>query len=377
MIWIVTWKRITEDLMTIRKEEDLTYTVWHSQRHPISRKPKMLRRVGIKSLAEAKRVEKELIIKIHKKFEKTISPSWKEVVDEFIMFSKEKELSPRTVDNRKLCLNAYTMGAWKDKSVKNINGSDIRDIIHMKTEGKSPSQKKNVLKYIRLCFEYALEKGYVDRNPTPQMKFKVGDKVKKVLTGTQLGKLLSHAKLMNIEWYPHWAMAIYTGMRNGELYALSWDKVNLEERQIVVDCAWDKKGGLKSTKSGDERIVEIAPPLIPILKELKIKFGSESVYVLPRIDKWDKGEQARELRLFLAGLNLPQIRFHDLRASWATIMLSKGVPAIKVMRMGGWKEMKTMQHYMRMAGVDIKGITNELLLHNPYERDASILSFNK
>ena len=89
----------------------------------------------------------------------------------------------------------------------------------------------------------------------------------------------------------------------------------------------------------------------------------ESNFVLPRIDKWDRGEQARELRMFLAGLGLPQVRFHDLRATWATIMLSNGVPPIKVMNMGGWKDMKTMMIYTRMSGVSIRGITDDLSLH--------------
>jgi integrase len=60
------------------------------------------------------------------------------------------------------------------------------------------------------------------------------------------------------------------------------------------------------------------------------------------------------------GLGLPPIKFHDLRATWATLMLSKGVEPIKVMIMGGWKDLKTMQIYIRKAGVDIKGITDRL-----------------
>lgn len=95
--------------------------------------------------------------------------------------------------------------------------------------------------------------------------------------------------------------------------------------------------------------------------------------MLPRIDKWDKGEQARELRLFLMGLGLPRIRFHDLRATWATIMLSKGVEPIKVMVMGGWKDLKTMQFYIRKAGVNICGIYDELKLHNPMFSSDKIL----
>jgi hypothetical protein len=57
-------------------------------------------------------------------------------------------------------------------------------------------------------------------------------------------------------------------------------------------------------------------------------------------------------------------RFHDLWASWATAMLSNHVAPIKVMSMGGRKDLKTMQYYIRKAGVDISGISDGLSLHN-------------
>lgn len=92
---------------------------------------------------------------------------------------------------------------------------------------------------------------------------------------------------------------------------------------------------------------------------------SDSEFLLPRLSKWDKGEQARDLRMFLLGLGLPAIRFHDLRASWATMLLSKGVEPIKVMKMGGWKDIETMMIYARKAGVDIKGASACLNLESP------------
>jgi len=163
------------------------------------------------------------------------------------------------------------------------------------------------------------------------------------------------------------------GMRNGELYAITWDKVNLDERTILVDSSWNLKDGFKSTKSGNDRIVEIAQNLLPIFKELKLK-SADSHFVLPRISQWDAGYQAAALRMFLVGLGLPIVRFHDLRATWATIMLSKGVQPAKVMVMGGWNDMKTMMIYMRKAGIDIRGITDVLSLHNPSRETARILS---
>ncbi|WP_164848339.1 hypothetical protein [Halobacteriovorax sp. HLS] len=39
-----------------------------------------------------------------------------------------------------------------------------------------------------------------------------------------------------------------------------------------------------------------------------------------------------------------------------------GVAPIKVMAMGGWADLKTMQRYIRKAGTEIKGITDSLNL---------------
>ena len=220
-----------------------------------------------------------------------------------------------------------------------------------------------MLKFIKNAMEYARDCGHLKYNPTPRLNIKVGNKLMKVLTKNQVKKFLEQAKRLDVEWYYHWSAALYTGMRNGELYALTWDKVDFENRQITVDVAWNSKDGYKSTKSGDDRKLEIAPSFLIILKELKLQ-NSLSEFVLPRLRQWTGGEQARELRLFLSLMGLPSIRFHDLRATWATLMLTQGVAPIKVMKMGGWKNIKTMQFYVRQAGVDIKGITDNFKLHN-------------
>jgi integrase len=77
--------------------------------------------------------------------------------------------------------------------------------------------------------------------------------------------------------------------------------------------------------------------------------------------------------MFLAGLGLPAIRFHDLRATWATLLLSKGVEAIKVMKMGGWKNIETMMIYSRKAGIDIRGSMDCLNLHDHNVVSARVL----
>jgi integrase len=57
---------------------------------------------------------------------------------------------------------------------------------------------------------------------------------------------------------------------------------------------------------------------------------------------------------------VPSIRFHTLRACFATQLISTCVPATVVMKIAGWKDMKTMQRYIRLAGIDETGATEAL-----------------
>lgn len=237
--------------------------------------------------------------------------------------------------------------------------------------------KTFILKCLRNVLDHAVNCGYIIRNPTPKLKLKAPEKIMPVLTEPQVTILLQQARDLSHEWYEIWATAVFTGMRSGELFALKKNNINIEDRIILVSESWNSSDGFKSTKSGHDRIVEIAKPLIPIFKEL-MAADPESPFLLPRLPKWYKGEQARCLRHFLVGIGLPPVRFHDLRATWATMMLAKGVAPAKVMSIGGWRDMETMMIYMRKAGLDIKGATDCLdNVFNPAVSNAQVVSLHR
>jgi len=369
--------------MTIKELRDGNYEVSYSVRHPKTRRPynnawktfkENGRRKVISTMAMAKRAERALILQTHAKFDVQIRKRWGDFLLEFLdLMQDNPRWGVKTFENYKLCLNKYTIPLWEERFMEDITTKEIRSLMMDKLSDKSNHHKKSFKKHLNAVFKCAVEEGHIQRNPVPDFHFKTSEKNRKVLTEMQASALLKRAKEMNCEWYPHWAMAVYTGMRNGELYALTWDKVNLEQRTLLVDCSWSNKEGYKSTKSGDDRVVEIAPALLTLLKQLKLQSG-DSEYVLPRLTKWDKGEQARELRRFLQGMGMPVINFHDLRATWATIMMGRGIEPYKVACMAGWKDLKTMNRYVREAGVFIKGITDDLELHDPNHDEGKVLN---
>ncbi|MBS1982643.1 MAG: tyrosine-type recombinase/integrase [Bdellovibrionales bacterium] len=55
------------------------------------------------------------------------------------------------------------------------------------------------------------------------------------------------------------------------------------------------------------------------------------------------------LRDFCKLHGLLSIKFHTLRACFSTQLLRQGVEAAKVMKICGWKDLKTMQRYIRLG----------------------------
>ena len=171
------------------------------------------------------------------------------------------------------------------RTIESIRTEEIRELIKVKLGDKSPSHQKSILKYIRGLFNFSVESGFLQRNPVPKLQFRLGDKIKKVLTREQMKLLLEKARDMNHEWYEIWAFALYSGCRNGEIYALTKDKVDLENRSILISSAWDHKNGYKNyVKNKQDRVVEIPLPLVPIIKSLIAKYP-DSTFLLPRIEE--------------------------------------------------------------------------------------------
>ena len=133
--------------------------------------------------------------------------------------------------------------------------------------------------------------------------------------------------------------------------------VDFESNLIRVSKSFNKRTGeIKSTKAGYWRNVPMSMELKNLF--LSLRENSNSKYVLPRYGEWRQGIQSKVLKGFLKGIGLPMIKFHALRACFATQLLAKGIPPALVMKICGWRDLKTMEFYIRVAGVDERGGTD-------------------
>ena len=347
------------------------YQVYVNYRSPIDRTKRVQRYSSrLKTEAEARREERKLTEEAARELQRLDGRGilWLDVLNKWEMEVKAgylRNISERSLYDYIGSVHKWTV-PWMKKACSELTKADGRDlIIRLERAGLSRTYQKKVKNTINQIFEWGVEFGLIKGAPNSPVRGLMVQKIEEtppdILTLEEIKKFLTAAKALSHRWYPIWSFAILTGMRSGELHALTWDQIDLEKGTIMVDRSYDSNlGKTGSTKGRYWRTVPINDSLRALIVELKSNRpdGEAGRFVLPRIKDWDNGDQAVSLKNFLKSIKVKPVKFHALRACFATQMLANGVPAPVVMKIGGWKKSSTMDIYLRLAGVDIKGATD-------------------
>ena len=136
-----------------------------------------------------------------------------------------------------------------------------------------------------------------------------------------------------------YALALTTGMRQGELLALNWRDVDMDLGKIQVRGNLQSTGGAAEPKtSSGRRQITLTSLALEALKRHRIRQNEERLAIGPAwtdlgliftntvggyLDVNNLRHRAFPRLLEISGA--PRIRFHDLRHSTATLLLSQGV----------------------------------------------------
>jgi integrase len=119
--------------------------------------------------------------------------------------------------------------------------------------------------------------------------------------------------------------AVLTGMRRGELLGLRWEDVDLEGHRIFVRRAlW--RGKFVTPKSRrSRRTIDLAPTLRATLARLSSRFQGGLVFCNADGSPIDPDNFAhRDWARVLRRAELRRIRFHDLRHTYASLLIAQG-----------------------------------------------------
>jgi integrase len=187
----------------------------------------------------------------------------------------------------------------------------------------APATVLKAVALVKEMFKHAVQWGYLDANPALYIERpRVEVEEMQALTPPQIRRLLEAAD------EPVRTMllcAVLTGMRRGELLGLQWEDIDFEGNRIHVRRAlW--RGKLITPKSRrSRRSIDMAPTLKAALARLPSRFVGDLVFTSSEghaidPDNFSSRDWARTLRRS----KLQRIRFHDLRHTYASLLIAQG-----------------------------------------------------
>ena len=162
-----------------------------------------------------------------------------------------------------------------------------------------------------------------------------------------------------VEWRQAAALALYTGLRPGELRALTWSDVDLDALTITVSKAHDEEtGGTKAPKTAQsQRVIPLHPELVPMLRAIEGEPGDPVVTIFDEHE--DRMADVFRSQLRDAGIERARLwsdtdteepaDFRTLRDSHATWLALSGVNDKVIQRRLGHASPTTTDRYIKAA----------------------------
>lgn len=317
-------------------------------------KRKQKKKEGFKTQREAKEFEREFI----RKSKADCSMLFSSLI-ELYFEDCQSRLKPTTLDNKKYIINLKILPYFKDMPLNTIDATTVRkwqnELISYRDENGNPYSQtylKTVNNQLSAIMNYARKYYKLPENPVvicgsmgksnaESMKFWTLEEFKQFIPAIE-DKLLSKVMFELLFW---------TGMRSGELLALTLNDFDFEEKTVRINKNYTRLNGedliltpktpkSKRTITLPDFICDMVQDYVTHLYDYKPK---------ERLFPVTKSYLDHEMRRGCQKSGVKKIRVHDIRHSHASLLIEQGFPPLLISeRLGHEKIQTTLQTYSHL-----------------------------
>ena len=155
---------------------------------------------------------------------------------------------------------------------------------------------------------------------------------------------------MSLPWMRDAALvAVSTGLRESELFGLTAAHVDLAQRNAWV--------GHDEAKSGRARAVPLNDDAYAVI-ERRLRLGKRYVFTRERSDARIKQHDRNAFKRACCEIGVEDLRWHDLRHTWASWHVQQGTPLMVLKELGGWETLEMVRKYAHLAPSHIAAYAN-------------------
>ena len=238
--------------------------------------------------------------------------------------------------------------------LQKLSSQIIQEFLNELSDSKalSPKTVKNVYGVLHKALKQAVILHYIKSNPAEGCEL---PKVKKPdLTALDDNMIIDFLKAIQGHKFENvYLIALFTGMRQGEILGLTWDCIDFDtstitvKQQLQLRRDGSKEYVLVPTKSGRTRQITVSKSVIGILGIEKNRSTSEFVFTNDNGKPLSATTVYKNFKRLVSAAGLSSLRFHDLRHGYAVAALRAG------------DDIKTLQenlgHYSAAFTLDVYG----------------------
>lgn len=336
-------------------------------RDPVTNKRKQKTKSGFATEKEAQKALNEIIYELNKGI--WIAPQ-KITVKDFALewlSNYQHRIRTTTADQYRTKIEKWVIPLLGNFKVQDLKPIHAQRFTNQLLENMNENSAHKTYAITKLMLNHAVSLEIINKNPFANLSL-VREQKRKVVTWSfdDLDHFLKITKKYDMFYYRMFATAAYTGLRKGELLALTKEQIDFEQKYITVAKSLFETregvqlGELKTPSS--YRKVAIDDFLINILKEqiaknneMKLKLGKEYIdndIVFCHEDGmfYRPTSINRIFSRFIDKSGVSKIRFHDLRHTHATLLLELGVnPKVVADRLGHSSVKITLDTYSHVS----------------------------
>ena len=291
-----------------------------------------------------------------------------EWLDRWLTEIKEPMLRESTVVGYRRYIENQIKPYLGNKTITSVSSTDIQRLYNkLKREGRIAAREKNgeglanatvrsVHMLLHEAMDGAVKEGLIPFNPTEATTIPKNEKTEKtILLESQIETFMQALEGDEI-WHDFFYTAIMTGMRRGEICGLKWTDFDEEHGTLHIQRSVRYARGIyivgeTKTNEGNRKIV-LPTSVAELLKERRKKALTEWIFPKPYYPEHPMIPEAAytQLKKLLKKAGLPDMRFHDLRHTFATHAASNGIdPKTLAGILGHTKASFTLDRYTHVT----------------------------
>ena len=308
-----------------------------------------------KTEAECRRKCKEFEKGVIKQEKVTVNQTLKTWLPLWLKTYKEDSVQSSTYKEYE-----YLADKILNHSISNMLLTDIKSIQVTQFFKDNKKYSSTILKKMRFlltaAFESAIDTDLCYKNPVKRAVLPKKDKPTKESFTPEEERIMLDFATQEEEFGIFIKLLLLTGIRGGELRALSPSSFVFKDNYILINKAIKRNETLGTTKNGEPRIIPISNILA---EELKEKINLDSKYALGEGEKWvtASGFRSRyqtffrKLNVYCLENELPTINIqppHVCRHTFSTSLQRKGIPVAIVSSLMGHKSTDVTDGYTHL-----------------------------